>query len=265
MSSIDLFQPQGRLNPKNGERVYQEFDRNYFRLTQPSIDYSQIFRNLTETLGADIFKGFSAKEFENRADNIRSVIMSDLSLAPLFSGVHVPFVFPKLSDSIDLGGELEKTLLPAVGKSFLAKFPNYEFKNYCVNLENSMAFIKNTNFQNVINPKTGDFVVGWYFPTALAGYAIPDQRTLISRLPSNLALSGPVEVSYSFIGTPELLMKTDDNYPNLLALSSVEPIDKDQKHFFWYFEAYGWNLYFNKRSMVGAVSEYYSGGLTIVG
>jgi hypothetical protein len=59
-------------------------------------------------------------------------------------------------------------------------------------------------------------------------------------------------------------MKTDDNYPNLLALSSVISPDKDLKHFFWYFEAYGWNLNFNSRSMIGAVSEYYSGGISVI-
>ena len=108
---------------------------------------------------------------------------------------------------------------------------------------------------------SSDLVVGWYFPGALAGYVIPEQRRLIARLPEAVSLSGPLEVAMAFIGTPDILMKLD-NYPNLLALSAVQPHDPRMFHFF---EAYGWNLTYNQRSMVGAASEYFSGGLTVCG
>ena len=107
-------------------------------------------------------------------------------------------------------------------------------------------------------------LVGWYFPTALAGFAIPDQVKTLGRLPEALILSGVLEVSAALIGTPNLLMKSDGKYPNLLALTANTPTLPETKHLFWFFEAYGWNLNFNWRSKIGAVSEYYSGGLTIV-
>ena len=76
-----------------------------------------------------------------------------------------------------------------------------------------------------------------------------------------LVLSGPLEAAAALVGCPSLLMQ-NDNYPNLLALSAVQPADPKMFHFF---EAYGWNLTYNQRSMVGAVSEYFTGGFTVVG
>jgi hypothetical protein len=107
-------------------------------------------------------------------------------------------------------------------------------------------------------------ICGWYFPTALSGYAIPDQRTLVSRLPESLLLSGPSEVAAALICSPELMYKSDGKYGKLLALSSIEPSDPDQDYFFWFFESYGWDLEFNQRSFIGPVSEYFAGGITVL-
>jgi hypothetical protein len=104
-------------------------------------------------------------------------------------------------------------------------------------------------------------VTGWYFPCALAGFAIPEQRRVMARLPESLSLAGPLEAAMAFIGVPDILMRLE-NYPNLLALAAVQPPDP---RFFHFFEAYGWNLTYNQRSMVGAASEYFSGGLTVCG
>ena len=66
------------------------------------------------------------------------------------------------------------------------------------------------------------------------------------------------------ICSPELLYKSDGKYGKLLALSSVEPTNPEEDFFFWFFESYGWDLEFNMRSYLGAVSEDYSGGLTVL-
>jgi hypothetical protein len=111
--------------------------------------------------------------------------------------------------------------------------------------------------------KSGD-LIGLYFPAALAGFAIPSQRDAIGRLDRKFALSGPLEVACAFIGSPSLLMKSGENYPNGLVIAGVQSVEPNQRNDFWYFEAYGFNLNINCRSMVGPASEYFSGGLTLV-
>jgi hypothetical protein len=105
-------------------------------------------------------------------------------------------------------------------------------------------------------------VVGWYFPNCLAEYALPDQRMIIPKLPQNIIASGAIDSTAAFIGTPEIILKKDDgHYPHLLCLPAIEP---KMDRAFYYFEAYGWNLEFNCRSYIGAVSEYWAGGLTVL-
>ena len=86
----------------------------------------------------------------------------------------------------------------------------------------------------------------------------------MSRLDGKFALSGILEVASAFIGSPSLLMKVGENYPNGLALTGVQSVDSNSENYFWYFESYGFNLNLNYRSMVGPASEYFSGGLTLV-
>lgn len=259
---MDIFDSHGRLLPFAGERVYSTHDRRYFSLDQPEIDFATIHARVTEFLKESYPDGLlSGNEFKDRCEALRSTILADEKSRHIFNGVHTPFLLPSLSEEIDLGKELDSILLEAAGRSFTAKFPKFEFRNHVAGqLAGNISVMPGVRYEKLLEARKKGPVVGWYFPSCMAGFAIPDQRTLIQRLPESMILSGPLEASAAFVGTPELLMKTD-NYPNLLAMAAVRPA-KD--HLFCFFEAYGWNLTFNQRSMIGAVSEYYAGGLTLL-
>ena len=64
----------------------------------------------------------------------------------------------------------------------------------------------------------------------------------------------------ALIGSPSLLQKKD-GYPPLLCLSALESTEGP---FFYHFESYGQDLTFNRRSYLGAVAEYWSGGLSAI-
>ena len=258
-----LFDAHGRLVPVAGELVYSPVDRRYFSLAQPAFTLPGVLAAAAKHLGIpDIERLISATEFERCCEAARQKILDDPNLAGLFRGVHVPFVLLPGTSRTDIGEELDTVLLPAVGKAYLEKLPGFEFKNYLHGqLSKAAPVVPGVRYERIVKRHASEVVVGWYFPGALAGYAIPDQRRLIARLPEAVSLSGPLEVAMAFIGVPDILMKLD-NYPNLLALSAVQPHDPRMFHFF---EAYGWNLSYNQRSMVGAVSEYFSGGLTVCG
>jgi hypothetical protein len=259
----ELFDAHGRLVPIDGELVYSQTDRRYFSLAQPAFTLPGVLAAAAKHLGIpEIERLIPGAEFERRCEASRQKILNDPNLAGLFRGIHVPFVLLPVTSRPDLGEELDAALLPAVGKAYVEKLPGFEFRNYLQGqLAKAAPIVPGVRYERLVARHASEVVVGWYFPGALAGYAIPEQRRVIARLPESVSLSGPLEVAMAFIGTPDILMRLD-NYPNLLALSAVQPHDPRMFHFF---EAYGWNLSYNQRSMVGAVSEYFSGGLTVCG
>lgn len=259
-----MFDSVGRLRPVVGERVYAKEDRGYFDLRQPLLDWDSIGMRMCRLFSGAHEGEFSLNGIRARLDVCRQNALSDARLRGLFNGVHVPFALPT-DDRIDLGEELESVLIPAACQSFRTDYPTYQATNFCVgSLAGGVKIITNTRWDRVQKARAQGSVVGWYFPLALKGYAIPDQRTLVARLPEEMILSGPSEIAAGLVSCPELLMRQDDKYPNLLACSAIEPVDADQAHMFWFFEAYGWNLCFNRRSMIGPVSEYFSGGITLL-
>jgi len=257
---MHLFDSHGRLIPLDGERVYGTAERGYFSLDQPEINYAAIHSRVAE------FSNFKKLDitvdaFKARCESLRSEMTANEATSHLFNGVHVPFLMTPGGGESDLGKELDSVLLEAVGRSFTAKFPKFEFRNYeHGHMDGQVAVAPGVRYDTLLEARSKGSVAGWYFPNCMAGFAVPDQRARIAKLPESLILSGPFEVASAFIGLPDLLMKKD-NYPNLLALAAVKP---SRDHFFYFFEAYGWNLTFNQRSMIGAVSEYYAGGLTVI-
>lgn len=252
----------GRVIPSGSERVYSATDRRYFCLEQPKLDLPAIYQKFVKFLGSDPLVDLDYSEFAQQVEQLKSEVQADPSLSNLLQGIYVPFILPKLSFFKDAP---LKQLVDAAGKSFEDSYPNFEFRFLAENnLDAMLQFRQDSRWENIYKIWNERSVVGLYFPTALSGFAIPDHTVVLSRLAKNLILSGIPEAASAFVGSPGLLMKSDGKYPNLLALSAFLPKEQSQSHMFHFFEAYGWNLYFNKRSQIGAVSEYYSGGISVI-
>lgn len=254
------FDPEGRRIPSDSDRVYRKVSRHYFKLKQPEINYQNIYDRTKKYLKTMDLP--TASEFKAKAEQILENLKKDPSTANLTHGIHIPFLCAKETPGMNMTQELEKIYLTAVGESFVEKFPKYKFTNYCEGTLTGTQMVPGSRYENFLDSHKKSYVVGWYFPNCLSEFAVPDQRAQMNRLPKNLILSGGIDAAAAFIGTPEILMKTDDNlYPHLLCLSALQP---PQKEFFYHFEAYGWNLTFNQRSYIGAVAEYWAGGLTVI-
>lgn len=257
--SVDL---NGRVIPTGSERVYSATDRRYFCLEQPKLDSLAIYQRFVKFFGTGPFVDLDSSEFTRQVERLKSEVQADPSLSNLLQGIYVPFILPKLSFFKD--APLEQ-LVVAAGRSFEDCYPNFEFRFLAENdLDAMLEWRQDSRWENIHKIWNERSVVGLYFPTALSGFAIPDHTVVLSRLAKNLILSGIPEAASAFVGSPGLLMKSDGKYPNLLALTAFLPKEQSQSHMFYFFEAYGWNLYFNKRSQIGAVSEYYSGGISVI-
>jgi hypothetical protein len=257
------FGEHGRLVPLDGERVFSARDRRYFRIDQPVLDAAAVHARATEHLGAHGAL-LELDAFRARCDQLRASLLASPATAGLFDGVHVPFLLPARAATAadDLRGEVLGPLLDAVGRSFHQAYPKFDFRNHCTEgAEERWTVREETRYRTLLAARAQGPVAGWYFPTAMTGYAIPDQRAAVADLAPGLVLSGPLEVCAALVGTPGLLNQREA-YPNLLALAAIEPSDG---RFFHFFEAYGWNLTFNRRSMIGPASEYVAGGLTFFG
>ena len=257
-----LWDKTGRLIPFPESRVFSQVSRGYFTLVQPRVDFGEIHARTHKHLG--ISNLISKEEFEKRCLQIHDKLKRNEQTRGLLSAVAIPFFCTPQTASMDMGKELDTVYLKAVKSSYEEKFPEYTCSNYFAGkLEGDLSVVPGVRYERFIEARKKGVVVGWYFPNCLAEYMVPDQRALISKLPEDLILSGAIDAAAAFIGTPEIIFKKDDGlYPHLLCMSSIKPKNETT---FYHFEAYGWNLEFNCRSYLGAVSEYWAGGLIAIG
>jgi hypothetical protein len=253
---------QGRLEPEDSDFVYSKVDRRYFFLDQPNLSLSEIYKRYTTAFAENI--EVSEVDFVKKIEQIISGLKENSKESPILNGVYVPFIIPSSLANVDLG-EAVNQLLVSVGRNFMLEFPEYEFNNFAdSNLTGKIKVSADSRLGDVYKQLEHGDIVGIYFPTFFAGFAIKSQRESLKSLPEKMKLSGALEIACALVGSPNLLMKKADNYPNGLVLAGVEPTDSEAQNYFWYFEAYGWNLNFNYRSMVGPASEYFAGGISIV-
>ncbi len=254
-----LFDDYGRRIPPAGleSAVHQE-SRRYFLCVQPKVDYAAIHARFERHLGA--VGALSAAEFEDRAERILQDLRNDERLQNITKGVGVPFLLPQTSFG-DIGHELEQTYLRAVGQSFHDLFPQHEFRNYHAgSLAGTFSIAPGSRHERLVEAVRRDVVVGYYFPS-LTGYSIGAAIEQMASLPEHCLLAGGFDTCAAFIGSPDLLLRTE-GYPPLLWLSALLG---EKKGIGYHFEAYGYNLTFNRRPYLDLVAEYWASGLVVLG
>lgn len=252
------FDEHGRCLPHHVEAAVHAKSRHYFSLVQPEISYKKIFGRLSASF--DIEHLISEQEFEQRAEAILQRLRDDNELSPILNGVYVPFILPKAEYS-DIGTAMENIYLPAVNTSFNQLFPEYEFTNHSPNsLAEKLNIAENTGHDNLIHAMKQDVVVGIYFPCLLE-YSVPAARERVSTLPDACLLAGGYDTAAAFVAAPDLLLRKD-GYPPLLWLSGLDSVEENAE---FHFEAYGYDLTFNRRAHLGLVAEYWASALVILG
>jgi hypothetical protein len=254
----NLFDVSGRRIPdgRPGGPVNDASDR--YSLEQPAIDYDGIHGRIAEHLGTAGLP--SAAEFADRAEGILEALRRDEQTAPMANAVRVPFMLgPGGQD--DLGRALENVYLPALARSWKARFPKYDFKNELKGrLAGQIGIAEGSAYERVAEAMAEGPVVGYFFPLALAGFSVTAARRQMSDLPGTFALSGGHEASAALIGCPDLVMKTD-GYPPQLELAALQG---PAAGYGYHFAPYGYNLTFNGRYHNGQSSDYVSPGLTVI-
>lgn len=251
------FDEYGRCIPASIEAPTHKESRRYFSVIQPEVDYNKIYARLNDSF--NFSDSLSVEEFQQRAEAIISSLKTDGKYNNITSGVAVPFILPKAQYD-DIGEALEQEYLGAVEKSFNEKFPDYSFTNHCTeSLKGKFSVVQGSRHQKLLEAMQNDVVVGIYFPCLLE-YSVPAAIEQEACLPEQFLLGGGFDTAAAFIGSPDLLLRTD-GYPPLLWLSGLSA---EKEGIGYHFEAYGYSLTFNRRAHLGHVAEYWASGLVVI-
>jgi len=262
-----LFDGHGRRIPFDGMRVFSEAPMFYYKLNQPKTDFGKILSNSQQF--ADIDLNITVESFESVCMGLKTRVQNEPLIGNLFSGVHFPFICPKVSLEEDMGTELEKITLPSVASSFKSAYPNLHCKATLQGgsqLSGELSVATDSRYEGFLEARRDGAVAGWYFPQALQGYDIESQRSQMKTLPlhEGLTLSGGSDVAAALVGSPDLLVNEND-YPPVLCLSALKHADE---RLMLCFKDYGKHLEFWCMSQMltpelTQVSEQWSGGLTL--
>ena len=251
--NVALFDPNGQaLLP---HRAHPR--RHYFQLQQPAIDLPTIHERTGRLLGSNKLPTLAS--FERRLADLRIKLENDVKLAPMLNGICIPFILPCANDD-DLGQALDNRYLPAVSKAFGECLPAYQFTNHNKSgLTGKLMTHPGTRHEILLARLANETLMGFYFP-CLAEYALPDVLAFIAHLPENILLAGGVDTCAALIATPDLLLNRTA-YPPLLWLAALEG---EKPGVGYHFEAYGYNLTFNRRMHFDQAAECWNSGLVIL-
>ncbi len=253
-----LFDEHGRCIPAGISAPAHRTTRRYFALTQPAIDYAAIHARTTKYLGTP--GDIGVEEFARRADAILLKLRDNPQMRDIANGAGVPFLLPRATHP-DYGDALEHVYIEAVRNAFTEEFPQYRFTNHHKgSLAGKLGIAPGSRHERLIQAMQAGPVVGYYFP-CLTEYSVPATRERMASLPGEFLLAGGFDTSAALVGTPGLLERSD-GYPPLLWLAALQA---EKELVGYYYEAYGYNLTFNRRPHFGQAAEYWASGLVVLG
>ena len=258
-----------KLFDKNGWRlphgVYETFSENpkwFFKLGD------NLFDDITAIERINKYLGIHKKNTIEALSEVDNKINSNFLIRGINNGLKVPFAIKKTKFD-DIGNYFEEILLEKVSRSFTDSNKESHFKAVIqdkTDLKEKLFPTKNSGYDDFINKLSKSDICGYYFPQVLQEYSVEAQIIQMKDLNNitNICLSGPIEVSSSFIGNPNLLINRK-YYSPVLCLSGVSHIDE---RLISCFKSYGRHLEFWCLSQMLSkdkkqVSEQWSGGLSI--
>ncbi|MFH2139393.1 MAG: hypothetical protein ABII63_01200 [Pseudomonadota bacterium] len=251
------FDEHGRCIPTNLSAPAHALSRHYFSITPPQIDYAAIHARATEHLGDC---GITVDAFAKRCEDLLHTLRADPQSRNITQGVVVPFLLPQ-AEHADYGEALSQRYIPAVAHAFAQAFSQYSFTDHNKNvMAGQLCINPGSRHERLLQAMQQGPVVGCYFP-CLSEYSLPAALERVQALPEQFLLAGGYDTSAALVGTPGLLQRTD-GYPPLLWLAAVQA---EKPLVGYYYEAYGYNLTFNRRPHFGQTAEYWNSGLVVLG
>ncbi|MCB1916280.1 MAG: hypothetical protein KDG52_11270 [Rhodocyclaceae bacterium] len=257
VDTAELFDEHGRCLPGRTSAPAHARSRRYFRCNMPTIDDGEIHRRIRRHLAPSL--RIREDEFCDRVEHLRAGLRDDPATRNLLAGPVLPFALPQLQVE-DIGESFDARFLPALDAAYRAALTDYEFVDHSLGgTAGKLSVRPGSRHQSLLAALARGEVVGLYMP-CLSEYSLPAAVERLAALPERFLLSGAFDTAAALIGTPDLLLR-EDGYPPLLWISGVAG---EKPGVDYHFEAYGYNLTFNRRAHLDQAAEYWWHGLTIL-
>jgi MoaA/NifB/PqqE/SkfB family radical SAM enzyme len=251
------FDEHGRCSPLGLKASVNVVSRRYFKIKQPDLDLASIHRRIVRNLPGDYP---SLAEFRQRVEGIMESLAADDTTAFALRGVHVPFMLPQGLIS-DEGAALEDFYLNDVKQAYLERYPESVFKDHHVQpLTGLLTTREGSRHERLLAHMRQGPVVGLYLP-ALREFSVAAAIERVQQLPDCFMLAGGIDTAAALIANPDLLA-CKEGYSPLLWLAGVQSPKEGEGHCF---EAYGYDLTFNRRMHFNKASETSTCGLVVLG
>ena len=255
MSNIEVvFDAKGRLEPDATIKSPAHLkSRNYFKFPNLEFDLSASYKRISAVFDIPI----AEDDFVTEVEGLLKESRVSLGLDETKNVLAIPFFTPTLGDC-DLGEILDNTLIPAVGKSYQNIFPDYQFKNeFPHSLSGHLKSIPGLGHDRLERAVATGPVVGLCL-CVLREYSVHAAREQAKIIGGNFGLAGAIDLSSVFVSQPDLLFHKNE-YPPLMWMSGCQT---SWDHANFHYEAYGYNLMFNRRVHYDQVAEYWAHGVT---
>mgnify|MGYP000151993860 CR=1 FL=1 len=241
------FDEFGRCSPVGLSAPAHLKSRRYFQIEKPAIDLPAIHARLNAHLPGDLP---SLDEFKLSYERIMRRIQKDPAMAGALHGPCIPFMLPQ-GLIVDEGAALEDAYLGAVKASFEQQYPESVFKSHVTRtLVEAFSTHEQSRHSLLLARLRRGPVTGVYLP-AMREFSVPAALEKMAHFPQDVLLAGGLDTSAALVAAPQLLMRKE-GYPPLLWLAALKT--KPGEGF--YFEAYGYDLNFNRRMHFDQASEY---------
>lgn len=200
----------------------------------------------------------SAAQFEDQAALLKEYIQTLPGCANIFNGIHLPITAHRLRIE-DIGQTLERSLLPAVKRSYISQFPNRWFKNHRQGeIKGKIKVVDESRYDIFLSKLKTSPLIWWYFPSALQGFGIEADREQMRTLPSDFILTGPVSMSFAFIMYPDVLAR--DNMVPLSDCAAVQWLSPEYSLYFYHCDSNRLVFDFGRLHSCG----FFSGGILVL-
>jgi hypothetical protein len=250
------FDEHGRCDPRGLTKPVHLKSRRYFQIEQSSAALRDIYGRITKFLPGH-YPEFA--EFEARVEALRQGVAGDAATKAALRGVVVPFMLPQCTIS-DEGAALEEFYLQFAARAFEAHHMGQEFKDHHKQaLTGLMRTRTGSRHERLLEALETGPVIGLFLASALSEYSVGAAVERVAALPENWLLAGGVDTAAALIAEPGLLLRRK-GYAPMLWTAGLETREGEGH----YFEAYGYDMTFNRRMHFGECAETSSCGLVVI-
>lgn len=242
----------------SGEAKTRDPNLNFFFRSLSDIDFSEIVTRRHEKFGFG--PCMESKKFVKCINYLKDKIATNPQVSNLLAPAAAPcypIILPQNTGYDDYGQMLEDLLLPAVEDSYHEAFRGKRFINAYRNKIVKQVNIVDERHAKLFADLANGPIVGILFPAVMQGFNVYAQRQMVTEMPDDFSLQGPLDAAVALVLYPKYL--AHEGHVPLMDCSAVELFHGIRSPYFA--SRAGCGLEFSIREDLGYAAGEFSGGL----